>query len=100
MGVRWGSIVKQDIVLSALMPVITVMLISIGYLLGCSIVTETIFRLPGMGNLIITGVFRRDFPVIQGIVLIIVVIRVTINLLVDIFYSVIDPRIRYGGAEG
>ncbi len=100
MGVGWGSIVRKDIVHNALIPVITVMGNSIGYLLGGSIVTETIFRLPGMGNLIITGVFRRDFPVIQGIVLIIVVIRVAINLLVDILYSVIDPRIRYGGAEG
>lgn len=100
MGIGWGSIVRKDIVHNALIPVITVMGNSIGYLLGGSIVTETIFRLPGMGNLIITGVFRRDFPVIQGIVLIIVVIRVAINLLVDILYSVIDPRIRYGGAEG
>lgn len=99
MGVGWGSIVRQDIVRNALIPVITVIGNSIGYLLGGSIVTETIFRMPGVGRLIITGVFRRDYPIIQGIVLTIVVIRIGINLLVDILYSVLDPRIRYG-AEG
>jgi peptide/nickel transport system permease protein len=99
MGVGWGSIVRRDIVKNALIPVMTVIGNSIGYLLGGSIVTETIFRMPGVGRLIITGVFRRDYPVIQGIVLSIVVIRIGINLLVDILYSVVDPRIRYG-AEG
>lgn len=96
MGIGWGSIVRQDIVKNALIPVITVIGNSIGYLLGGSIVTETIFRMPGVGRLIITGVFRRDFPVIQGIVLTIVIIRIAVNLSVDILYSVIDPRIRYG----
>jgi peptide/nickel transport system permease protein len=96
MGLRQGSIVGSDIVKNALIPVITVIGNSIGYLLGGSIVTETIFRLPGVGNLIITGVFRRDYPVIQGIVLTIVVLRIAINLTVDLLYSVIDPRIRYG----
>ena len=84
MGVGRKSIVRRDIVRNALIPVITVMGNSIGYLLGGSIVTETVFRLPGVGNLIITGVFRRDFPVIQGIVLTIVVIRIIVNLGVDL----------------
>ena len=78
---------------------IAILAAAIGYLLGGSVVTETIFRLPGIGRLIIIGVERRDYPVIQGIVLTIVVIRIVINLSVDILYSVIDPRIRYG-AEG
>jgi len=99
MGIGWRSIVRQDIVRNALIPVTTVMGNSIGYLLGGSIITESIFRLPGMGRLIILGVERRDYPVIQGVVLSIVFIRIFINLSVDILYSVIDPRIRYG-AEG
>jgi peptide/nickel transport system permease protein len=99
MGIGWASIVRQDVVKNALIPVTTVMGNSIGYLLGGSIVTETIFRLPGVGRLVIIGVDRRDYPVIQGIVLTIVLIRIIINLSVDILYSVIDPRIRYG-AEG
>lgn len=99
MGIGWRNIVRQDIVKNALIPVTTVMGNSIGYLLGGSIITETIFRLPGMGRLIIIGVDRRDYPVVQGIVLTIVLIRILVNLSVDILYSVIDPRIRYG-AEG
>jgi peptide/nickel transport system permease protein len=99
MGIGWPSIVRQDVVKNALIPVTTVFGNSIGYLLGGSIVTETIFRLPGVGRLIIIGVDRRDYPVIQGIVLTIVLIRIVVNLSVDILYSVIDPRIRYG-AEG
>ncbi|MGD9002646.1 MAG: ABC transporter permease [Anaerolineae bacterium] len=99
MGIGWSSIIRRDIVKNALIPVTTVMGNAIGYLLGGSVVTETIFRLPGIGRLIIIGVDRRDYPVIQGIVLSIVVIRIVINLSVDILYSVIDPRIRYG-AEG
>jgi len=96
MGIGWPSIVRQDVVKNALIPVTTVFGNSIGYLLGGSIVTETIFRLPGVGRLIIIGVDRRDYPVIQGIVLTIVLIRIVVNLSVDILYSVIDPRIRYG----
>lgn len=99
MGVGQQNIVRRDIVRNALIPVVTVMGNSIGYLLGGSIVTETVFRLPGVGNLIITGVFRRDFPVIQGIVLTIVVIRIIVNLGVDLLYSYLDPRIRYGSSE-
>lgn len=96
MGIGWTSILRRDIIKNALIPVVTVMGNSFGYLLGGSIVTETVFRLPGMGNLVITGVFRRDFPVIQGIVLTIVLIRIVINLIVDLLYSYLDPRIRYG----
>ncbi|MFN2353783.1 MAG: ABC transporter permease, partial [Desulfopila sp.] len=99
MGIQKYSIVLRDIARNAMIPVVTVMGNSFGYLLGGSIVTETVFRLPGMGNLVITAVFRRDFPVIQGIVLAIVVVRIIVNLLVDLTYSSIDPRIRYGGSK-
>lgn len=96
MGIRSGSVIRNDMVKNALIPVITVIGLSVGYLLGGSIVTETVFRLPGVGSLIITGVFRRDFPVVQGVVLTIVVIRIVVNLITDLTYSIIDPRIRYG----
>jgi peptide/nickel transport system permease protein len=96
MGIRSSSIVRNDMVKNALIPVITVIGLSIGYLLGGSIVTETVFRLPGVGTLIIDGVYRRDFAVIQGVVLTIVVLRIVINLIIDVAYSIIDPRIRYG----
>ena len=97
MGIGWRSIVRKDIVRNALIPVTTVMGNGIGYLLGGSVITETIFRLPGIGRLIIIGIERRDYPVIQGVVLSIVLIRIIVNLSVDMLYSVLDPRIRYGG---
>jgi peptide/nickel transport system permease protein len=97
MGIGWASIVRQDIIKNALIPVTTVLGNSIGYLLGGSVITETIFRLPGIGRLIIIGIERRDYPVIQGVVLSIVLIRIIVNLSVDMLYSVLDPRIRYGG---
>jgi peptide/nickel transport system permease protein len=99
MGVKFGSILRKDVIKNALIPVVTVVGNSAGYLLGGSIVTETIFRLPGVGRLVITGVFRRDFPVIQGVVLTIVILRILINLGVDISYAFLDPRIRYGSSE-
>lgn len=99
MGIRRRSVVLRDITRNAMIPVVTVIGNSFGYLLGGSIVTETLFRLPGIGNLIITGVFRRDFPVIQGVVLAIVVLYVLVNLIVDLTYSWLDPRIRYGGGK-
>ncbi len=99
MGVGPTSIVRRDLVKNALIPVVTVIGNSIGYLLGGSIVTETVFHLPGVGNLVIMAVFRRDFPVIQAVVLIIVVVRILINLIVDLTYGILDPRIRYGGEK-
>lgn len=96
MGIRSSSIIRNDMVKNALIPVITVIGLSVGYLLGGAIVTETVFRLPGVGSLIIIGVNRRDFAVIQGVVLTIVVIRIVVNLITDLTYSIVDPRIRYG----
>lgn len=96
MGISRTSIVKRDIIRNAMIPVITVIGNSIGYLVGGSIITETVFRLPGVGNLIVNAVFRRDYAVIQGIVLVIVVSMILINLVVDILYAYLDPRIRYG----
>jgi len=96
MGIGSGRIIRQDMVRNALIPVITVIGNSLGGLLAGSIVTETVFRLPGVGQLTITAVFSRDYPVIMGILLTIVVIRVVVNLVVDLLYAYIDPRIRYG----
>jgi peptide/nickel transport system permease protein len=99
MGIGKADIVRRDIVKNALIPVVTVIGNSIGYLLGGSVVTESVFRLPGVGNLIINAVYRRDFPVIQAVVLIIVVVRIAVNLVVDLTYAQLDPRIRYGQEE-
>ncbi|QYR24152.1 ABC transporter permease [Paenibacillus sp. sptzw28] len=80
---------------AALLPVVTVFGMGIGSLLGGAVVVETLFSWPGLGSMAVEAIFSRDYPVIQGYVLLTGVFAVTINLLVDLSYSIIDPRIRY-----
>ena len=82
---------------NALIPAITVIGYSLGALLGGAVVTETVFTIPGMGRLVVQSIARRDFPVIQGAVMTIAAFYVLANLLVDVLYVYIDPRIKYGG---
>jgi peptide/nickel transport system permease protein len=98
-GIGETRLTLVDAVRNAFIPVITVIGTSMGRLLGGAVITETIFRMPGIGRLIVTGVEARDYPVVQGTVLFIAVIFLVINLLVDISYSYIDPRIRYEGGR-
>ncbi len=81
---------------NALIPVVTVIGLQTGRLFGGAVITETIFSLPGMGSLIAVAVSQRDFVVVQGGVMIAAVAVLGINLIVDILYAVLDPRIRYG----
>jgi peptide/nickel transport system permease protein len=81
---------------NALLPTMTVVGLQVGYLLGGAMLIETVFAIPGMGRLLITAVIGRDYPVVQGGVLVTVVIFVVVNLLVDASYSLIDPRVRRG----
>jgi peptide/nickel transport system permease protein len=81
---------------NALIPAITVIGYSLGGLLGGAVVTETVFTIPGMGRLVVQSVARRDFPVIQGAIVLIAAFYVLANLLVDVLYVYIDPRVRYG----
>jgi peptide/nickel transport system permease protein len=80
---------------NAIIPTLTVIGLSFANLMGGAVVTEQIFNIPGIGRLLIKSVFTRDYPVIEGIVLYIAAAWVIINLLVDILYSLIDPRIKY-----
>lgn len=80
---------------NALIPIVTVVGLWVGALLGGAVVTETIFGLPGIGRLAITAIINRDYPMIQGTVLVVAVSFIFVNLLVDIIYGFIDPRIRY-----
>lgn len=81
---------------NALIPVTTVVGLQFGYLLGGAVVTETVFAWPGLGRLMADAVFLRDFPIIQGGVLLIAVAFVVVNLMTDVFVAFFDPRIRYG----
>src|SRR5437588_5565441 len=80
---------------NAAVPIVTVIGIGIALLIGGSIVTETVFAIPGVGRLTIDAILRRDYPVIQGVVLLFSFLYVLVNLMVDLVYTVLDPRIRY-----
>jgi peptide/nickel transport system permease protein len=77
-----------------MIPVATVMGLQLGGLLGGAVVTETIFAVPGIGRLAIESIFTRDYPMVQGVVLLSAVAIVFVNFAVDVLYSVLDPRIR------
>jgi peptide/nickel transport system permease protein len=81
---------------NALVPAVTVIGINVGILLGGSAVIETLFVLPGVGQLVVTALYNRDLPVIQGLILYISVLYVLINLAVDLLYTYLDPRLRFG----
>jgi len=81
---------------NAMVPIVTVMGIMVGALLGGAVVTEQVFSLPGLGRLIIGAVLSRDFPVIQGGLLFLALIYLGVNLIVDLLYAVLDPRVRLG----
>src|SRR5215831_9726338 len=80
---------------NALVPVVTVIGITMAILIGGAVVTEIVFNIPGLGRLVISAILRRDYPVVQGVVLVTAAAYVVINLAVDILYVFIDPRIRY-----
>lgn len=80
---------------NALVPVVTVIGITMAILIGGAVVTEIVFNIPGLGRLIISAILRRDYPVVQGVVLVTAAAYVLINLAVDMVYAFIDPRIRY-----
>jgi len=80
---------------NAIIPVVTILGVQFGYLLGGAVVVETVFVYPGLGSEIVTAIFNRDFPTVQGITLFSATIFIAINFVVDVLYTVIDPRIGY-----
>ncbi|WP_395571117.1 ABC transporter permease [Streptomyces sp. BK79] len=80
---------------NAIVPVVTVVALQIGALMSATVVTETVFTIPGMGTLIVNGIFSRDLPVVQGAVLVVVIFVLLVNLLADLIYAWLDPRITY-----
>lgn len=93
-GVRPGRVQRTHILRNAAIPTVTLTGIQFGYLLGGTVIIEQIFALPGMGRLLFTAISDRDYPVVQGTVLVIAFLFVIINLVVDLLYQVIDPRTR------
>jgi peptide/nickel transport system permease protein len=95
-GLPQRRVVLLHALRNAMIPAMTVFGISLAGLLGGAVVVETVFSLPGMGRLVVQSIQRRDFPVIQGVVLITAVIQVLVMLLIDVLYVYVDPRVRYG----
>jgi peptide/nickel transport system permease protein/oligopeptide transport system permease protein len=94
-GVRDGRIIYRHALKNAMIPILTVFGLEFGYNLGGAVLTETVFSLPGLGRLIVEGIFARDYPVVQGAMLVVATTFVVVNLLTDIAYAFFDPRIRY-----
>jgi peptide/nickel transport system permease protein len=94
-GVPGRSILVIHALKNAVIPVVTMVAIQFGYLIGITITIEFIFAIPGMGFTLLTAVVNRDFPVIQGFTLIIAIFFILANILADVLYTLIDPRIRY-----
>lgn len=94
-GLRELVVVRRHALKVALIPVLTIVGLQLGHVLGGSVIVEYIFALPGLGKLIIDAVYARDFPVVQGAILVMSVGFVLVNLAVDLIYGYLDPRIKY-----
>ena len=85
----------RHVLKNALIPVITLLGLQVAFLIGGSVITESVFAIPGVGRLLLGSIASRDYPVIQGIVVVIGLFVITTNLLIDLSYAWLDPRIRY-----
>jgi peptide/nickel transport system permease protein len=99
-GLAGRAVIFRHAFRNGLIPVVTILGLQTGALMGGAVVTEQIFVVPGFGRLIVEAVFTRDYPLVQGVVLVTASTYVLVNLLVDLSYSVLNPRIRIGGAAG
>lgn len=94
-GLPERKVILKHAVRNALIPILTVLGLTTAMLISGAVVTETVFGLPGVGSLVVSAVLRRDYPVIQGALLVVAVIYVLINLFIDLLYLLVDPRVRY-----
>ena len=95
-GLAERAVILRHALRNAAVPLLTVLGLQIGTLLGGAVITESVFAWPGMGKLVVDAIFFRDFPVVQTVLILSATIFVAINLLIDLLYTVLDPRIRYG----
>ncbi len=95
-GLAEQSVIVRHALKNALIPVVTIIGLQFGGLLSGAFLTETVFARPGVGRYVVTAIGARDYPVVQATVLIVAVLFVLINLIVDIIYAFLDPRIHFG----
>ncbi len=98
-GLSESRIVTRYVLRNSLVASVTVVGINVGYIVSIVVVVENVFALPGLGSLLVTSVQNRDFPVVQGIALVLGTVVVMVNLITDLGYSLLDPRIRISGAN-
>jgi peptide/nickel transport system permease protein len=94
-GLGDGSVLFLHALKNAAVPIVTVIGIGVAILIGGSVAVESVFAIPGLGRLTVDAILRRDYPVIQGVILMFSFVYVLVNLLVDVIYTLVDPRIRY-----
>lgn len=95
-GLRERSVIFRHALKNAMIPVITLLGLQVAFVIGGSVITESVFAIPGVGRLLLSSIANRDYPVVQGIVVIIGLFVMTTNLVIDLSYGWLDPRIRYG----
>jgi peptide/nickel transport system permease protein len=95
-GLSEGRVTFRHALRNALIPVVTVAGVQLGYIVGGIVVVEDVFTLPGVGRLLLDAIFQRDYPVVQGVILILAAAFMLVNLAVDLLYAVLDPRLRRG----
>ncbi len=86
--------ILRHVLRNALIPVLTIVGLQVGYLFAGAVLVEMVFSWPGLGLLMVNGILARDFPVVQGAVLVVATTYVLVNLLVDVLYTLVDPRVR------
>jgi peptide/nickel transport system permease protein len=94
-GVPGRRLFVRHVLRNAVIPAVTVLGVNIGFLIGGTLIVENVFALPGIGSLMIESIFNRDFPVVQGVTLVFGVLVVLVNLLTDVAYASLDPRVRF-----
>jgi peptide/nickel transport system permease protein len=94
-GLHEGRVIVRHALRNALIPVVTVLGLQLGFAIGGAVVIETVFARQGIGKLAVTGIQQRDMPLVEGVVIFVGIIVVLTNLMVDLIYAVLDPRIRY-----
>ncbi len=93
-GLAWHRVMGRHVVRNALMPAVTVLALNIGYLIGGTVIIENVFAIPGLGGLMILSIGTRDYPTIQAVTLVFAILVVLVNLVTDLIYVVLDPRLR------
>lgn len=93
-GLSGGAILRRHVLRNSSLPIVTVLGLQFGSLLGGSVITETVFSYPGVGNLLVNGILQRDYPIVQGAALAIALLFTLVNVVVDLLYLALDPRLR------